>query len=84
MHRLTFAIENYPDRLSKNDVNKEITRAFNIWSKYTNLVFELRNSSKEANFKIKFVYGSHGDGIPFDGPGNVLGHSFSPVSWRKI
>lgn len=38
-----------------------------------------------ADLKIGFFSGNHGDGIPFDGRGGTLGHSFAPtVGWTHF
>lgn len=74
---LTFRISKYPKKLKKTDVDKEIQRAFNVWSEYTDLTF--KPSSGQVHIDIRFESGEHGDGDPFDGPGGTLAHAYFPV-----
>lgn len=77
MKDLTFKISKYPKKLQRNDVDKEIQRAFNVWSDYTDLTF--RPASGQVHIDIRFESGEHGDGDPFDGPGGTLAHAYFPV-----
>lgn len=42
---LTYRIAKYPKRLAKGDVDKEISKAFNVWSDYTDLMFTQKYSN---------------------------------------
>ncbi|XP_065370544.1 stromelysin-3 isoform X3 [Calliphora vicina] len=75
---LTYKISKYPKRLKKPDVDAEISRAFAVWSEYTDLSFTPK-SSGPVHIEIKFVESEHGDGDAFDGVGGTLAHAFFPV-----
>ena len=77
---LTYRISKYPttQRLSKQEVDKEIERALKVWSDVTDLTFEQRRSGK-VHIDIRFESFHHGDGDPFDGVGGTLAHAFFPV-----
>jgi len=63
-------IVNVPGSLSESAVREAISDAFHVWSDVSALSFsELR--SGHADVTIEFMTGSHGDGWPFDGPGNT-------------
>ncbi|KAJ8920934.1 hypothetical protein NQ315_015727, partial [Exocentrus adspersus] len=74
---LTYKISKYPSKLKRADVDKEIQRAFNVWSGYTDLTFTPK--SGQVHIEIRFETGEHGDGDPFDGPGGTLAHAYFPV-----
>ena len=77
---LTYRVTKYPSsrRLSKKTVDHEIEKAFKVWSDVSNLKFQ-RKSSGSIHIEIRFESGEHGDGDPFDGPGQTLAHAFFPV-----
>lgn len=77
---LTYKISQYPStsRLSNSDVDGEIKRALNVWSKHTDLNFIQKRSGK-VHIDVRFEEGEHGDGDPFDGSGGTLAHAFFPV-----
>jgi uncharacterized protein YraI len=37
--------------------------------------------SGDAEINISWYSGNHGDGSPFDGPGNILGHAYFPLPY---
>ena len=75
---LTYRITKYPTRLKdRTRVDKEISRAFKIWSDVTTLTFQEKKRDR-VNIDISFENGEHGDGDPFDGPGKTLAHAFFP------
>ena len=54
--------------------------ALKEWARYSNLEFlEAGSSADWRTLNLKLAAGEHGDGIPFDGPGGVLAHTFYPV-----
>ncbi|CAG0883961.1 unnamed protein product [Darwinula stevensoni] len=76
---LNYTISQYPSStLSKSDVDKEVQRAFQIWSDVTDLNFRHVEGGK-VHIDIRFAEGEHGDGDPFDGPGGTLAHAFFPI-----
>ena len=65
---ITYKISKYSDKLPKETVDKIIRKAFNIWSKATNLKFTQKKSGK-VHIEIRFERKEHGDEDPFDGKG---------------
>ena len=76
---LTYRISQYPSRLNikKSDIDREIARAFQVWAEVTPLDFQVKKEGR-VHIDIRFVTGEHGDGDPFDGPGNTLAHAYFP------
>ncbi|XP_069495155.1 matrilysin [Ambystoma mexicanum] len=74
---LTYRITNYTPDLPVTTVRQIIQRAFDVWAEVTPLSFR-RVNSRNADIVIQFASGSHGDGLPFDGQGNVLAHAYAP------
>lgn len=74
---LTYRITVYPRRLKREVVDREIARAFKVWSDITPLNFIYKKDGK-VHIDIRFVVSEHGDGDPFDGPGNTLAHAYFP------
>uniref|UniRef100_A0ABM5FWF6 Stromelysin-1-like n=1 Tax=Pogona vitticeps TaxID=103695 RepID=A0ABM5FWF6_9SAUR len=75
---LTYRIQNYTPDMNTKDVDHAIERAWKLWSDVTPLTFT-RVYGDSADIEISFASGSHGDYIPFDGPGQQLAHAFSPA-----
>ncbi|XP_036600315.1 neutrophil collagenase-like [Trichosurus vulpecula] len=76
-NEITYRIINYTPDLPKADVDSAIEKAIQIWSGPAPLKFTRINSG-EADIKISFVRGDHGDNSPFDGKNGVLAHAFQP------
>ncbi|GFS42363.1 matrix metalloproteinase-24 [Trichonephila inaurata madagascariensis] len=75
---LTYRISKYPRRLKdKQKVDKEIAKAFKVWSDVTNLKF-INTDKGRVHIDVRFEEGEHGDGERFDGPGRTLAHAFFP------
>merc|ERR1719283_527868 len=76
---LTYRINKYPStfRLSKEDVDLTVEKAFNMWQEATGLSFE-RKTTGSVHIEIRFDKYEHGDGDPFDGPGGTLAHAYFP------
>ncbi|XP_075169786.1 matrix metalloproteinase 1 isoform X2 [Haematobia irritans] len=75
---LTYKISKYPKRLKRSDVDTEVSKAFSVWSEYTDLTFTAK-ATGPVHIEIKFVESEHGDGDAFDGVGGTLAHAFFPV-----
>lgn len=72
---LTYRITKYSAKLNKSDVDKEIARAFKLWSRYTDLTFTVKLDGP-VDIKISFEIDNHGDPYPFDH--TDLAHAFFP------
>nr|KYP39815.1 Metalloendoproteinase 1 [Cajanus cajan] len=69
--------------LSMDDVRLAVNRAFKSWSQVTDFTFTERGSEDDqVDIVVGFHSGDHGDGYPFDGPGQVLAHTFAPQDGR--
>lgn len=77
---LTYAFD--PDNQLSDVVKSVFTSAFDRWSAVTALTFTQTDSFADADLKIGFYVGDHGDGEPFDGVLGTLAHAFSPTSGR--
>lgn len=42
---LSYRISKYPKRLNKDDVDKEVAKAFAVWSEYTDLTFTAKKTN---------------------------------------
>ncbi|KAF3444898.1 hypothetical protein FNV43_RR14591 [Rhamnella rubrinervis] len=66
--------------LNFEDVRTAVKFAFYEWSDNSKFTFNERSSPEwtTTDIYVSFQSGDHGDGFPFDGPGNVLAHAFPP------
>lgn len=55
-----------------------IQQAFGLWAAQTPLTFTETTDEDAANIIVGWASGEHGDGDPFDGPGDVLAHASFP------
>jgi len=63
----------------QGESEKDIVRqAFGLWAQDTPLTFTEVSNRAEADILIGWGTGEHGDGDPFDGPGDVLAHASFP------
>ncbi|CAD6204474.1 unnamed protein product [Miscanthus lutarioriparius] len=81
---LTYAISPTAtvDYLPAETVRAVFRRAFARWARVIPVGFVEADDYEGADIRVGFYVGSHGDGIPFDGPLGVLGHAFSPKNGR--
>ncbi|XP_056408616.1 matrix metalloproteinase-17-like [Hyla sarda] len=75
---LTWRVESFPIFPSQETTKQVIEGALLAWSRESNLDFSQSTGAGDADLRVSFVDGSHGDGYPFDGPGGTLGHAFFP------
>ena len=69
---------NGTDKLPGEDERNVIQQAFGLWAAQTPLTFTETTNENDANILIEWAVGDHGDGDPFDGPGDVLAHASFP------
>ena len=60
------------------DEQDAIRQAFELWAQETPLTFTEVSNRADADIVIGWRTGEHGDGDPFDGPGDVLAHASFP------
>lgn len=84
-NQLNYRINSYPSQTIKiatrADVDFQIATAFKDWSDVADLTFT-RTQAQNADVVIDFARLDHGDNTPFDGPGGVYGHAYSPEDGR--
>ncbi|GAB1608138.1 collagenase 3-like [Argonauta hians] len=77
-HRdITYKVSEFPQNLSRHDVDSTINAAFKVWSNITYLQFTWKPRGP-VDINIRFLSGNHGDGRPFDGINGILAHAFFP------
>ena len=75
---ITYAFVNGTGQLEGDAERGLIRRAFALWAERTALTFTESASNSTADIVIGWAVGDHGDGDPFDGPGDVLAHASFP------
>lgn len=68
---------NFSQELELTYIHEPVRVALLLWSNWAPFTFEGSNDYQNADIKISFQRGDHGDGTPFDGPWHTLGHAFS-------
>ncbi|RWS30356.1 Matrix metalloproteinase-14-like protein [Leptotrombidium deliense] len=74
---ITYHISKYSTKFDEATIDREVGKAFQVWSEVTPLNF-VPTKGDRVNIDIQFVKREHGDGDPFDGPGNTLAHAYFP------
>lgn len=74
---ITYKVTKYPRRIDKKTVDREIERAFRVWSDVIPVNFISKKKGR-VHIDIRFVVYRHRDGNSFDGPGNTLAHAYFP------
>ncbi|CAF0995408.1 unnamed protein product, partial [Didymodactylos carnosus] len=79
---LTYRLESHAHfhQISYANQISIVQDAFNEWSKYTPLTFEMVCNTCLSDIVLQFVEGDHGDGAPFDE--KTLAHAFLPTDGR--
>src|SRR5215208_3186345 len=75
---ITYFFANGTDKLQGDTERELISQAFNLWAAQTPLTFTETTNSTDADIVVEWAVGDHGDGDPFDGPGDVLAHASCP------
>jgi hypothetical protein len=75
---LNYYIYNTSSHLTATQRESAITEAFQLWSDNSVLSFIQVSNPNQADLKIKWASGNHGDGHPFDGNSGVLAHAYYP------
>lgn len=77
---LTYRLENHTPDIAKEDIDKTIAKAIDMWSNASGLSIKREDDPKATpDIKLSFVQGFHGDTRPADGPGGELAHAFFPL-----
>lgn len=80
---IRYFFANGTDKIA-GDREKELVRdAFDLWADQTPLTFYEATSASDADIIVRWAAGNHGDGDPFDGPGDVLAHASYPNPYAE-
>ena len=74
---ITYVFVNGTNQLEGDLERDLIRRAFALWAEQTDLTFT-EVTGNNADIVVGWAVGDHGDGDPFDGPGDVLAHASFP------
>ena len=75
---ISYYFQNGTEQLEGTVEHDLVRRAFALWSDQTALTFTETSSSADADILVAWARGDHGDGDPFDGPGDILAHASFP------
>ena len=81
LSHLVYHVQNYPSggKMSRDEVDLEIKRAFDVWQKLSILTFSSTNTKEKANIVIKFATGWHDTcPLPFKSGSISLAHASYP------
>ena len=79
----TYSILKYTKDMSGRVQESVFKKAFNLWHEAVpQLEFNFRRNDPDADFKIAFVKGAHGDYQAFDGKGPIIAHVYYPEDGR--
>jgi predicted Zn-dependent protease len=83
---ITYFFKNGTDKIAGDHERDLVSAAFALWAAKTPLTFREVDNANDADIVILWASGEHGDGDPFDGPGNVLAHASypNPYTERKV
>jgi hypothetical protein len=80
---LTYFFVNGTEKLAGDSERDLVREAFRFWAVQTPLTFTEVGNSNEADILVRWAEGNHGDGDPFDGPGDVLAHASYPNPYQE-
>ncbi|MBE0681083.1 MAG: matrixin family metalloprotease [Anaerolineales bacterium] len=80
---ISYFFINGTGKLSGETERDLIRAAFNLWAGETPLTFNEAADAAQADILIGWAEGNHGDGDPFDGPGDVLAHASFPNPYNN-
>jgi len=75
---INYYFVNGTGKLDGNIERDAVRQAFALWSAQTPLKFTEVSNEADADISIGWASGEHGDGDPFDGPGDILAHASFP------
>lgn len=75
---IEYAFINGTEKLEGDTEWDLVRQAFALWAAQSPLTFTEVDSTNTADIVIGWASGDHGDGDPFDGPGDVLAHASFP------
>jgi len=83
---LAYTFINGTEKIAGERERELVRAAFDLWAAETPLTFTEVSNPNDADIVIAWASGEHGDGDPFDGPGDVLAHASypNPYTSRKV
>jgi hypothetical protein len=75
---ITYGFLNGTGDISGDREWDDVRQGFDLWAQQTPLTFTEVSDPSQADIVVSWETGDHGDGDPFDGPGDVLAHASYP------
>ena len=75
---INYFFVNGTEKLEGDSEIELVRQAFALWAQDTPLTFTEVSNGAEADIVVGWASGDHGDGDPFDGPGDILAHASFP------
>ena len=75
---INYIFINGTDKLEGDTELELVKQAFALWAQDTPLSFTEVTNEADADIVVGWASGDHGDGDPFDGPGDILAHASFP------
>ncbi|KAK9248128.1 Matrixin-domain-containing protein [Lipomyces tetrasporus] len=75
---ITYCFDSFSTDMAPEKAADIVSEAFDKWSAVSPLSFIQVDRDKDADIRIGWAHGEHGDGNPFDGIGKVLAHAYFP------
>jgi hypothetical protein len=79
---ITYTFLNGTDDIGGNREWQDVSEGFALWAEQTPLTFTQVDDPSQADIVVSWESGDHGDGDPFDGPGEVLAHASYPNPYQ--
>lgn len=80
---ISYYFINGTEKLEGDSERELVRQAFDLWAAQTPLTFTEVADETGAGIVIGWASGEHGDGDPFDGPGDVLAHASFPNPYQE-
>ncbi|XP_063397500.1 matrix metalloproteinase-19-like [Mytilus trossulus] len=79
---LTYKISKGSTKVTAVIIRENIAKSVAVWTSVADITITEVTGAASADIDIRFEFGAHGDGFPFDGPGGIVTHAWYPPDGR--